>query len=378
MKRIGWFLGLWVFYSLVSFGQTNPNLEKPVDGLPPAKEYRYKIYLDDPSAINQGWLHIQPLVAELNGSNLSAGFGLQLNAFANDKWAVFGSFRTPFSKNYDAVRAAAENNASVVYNPNDRGPFEAFKIGNEFRAATTIEAGAAYHILSVESKQPGKVLIADQKKHHATEPIDLDVISVESKVRQMLGVRGGLYYQGSTQYLNTVQKDQSLTFKGNDGSFIRPDGKTVNSFNRVNPDERSFLYSSLDVVGGFIGLNWFRIRNTGLKVEKHGLVANNQIVNGYVDLMVSPSVRLADMEVIVPGRDRVVYDTDPVKLTKLGFRAGIQVSYNQAFYWSYGAEIGYRPGIEGLGRYALMKISFPALSWAKKVEAPSFDIGGGR
>lgn len=362
--------GLW--------GQTLTPSEKSTIPQPPNKEYKYRIYLDDPSSINQGWLHIQPLVAELNGANLSAGFGLQLNAFVNDKWTLFGNFRTPFSKKYDSQRDAAENNASVVYNPNDRGPFESLKIGNDFRAATTFEIGGAYHFFQNEKKEPGKILIADQKKHRGLESVELDEISVESKVKQLIGVRSGLYYNGLTVYLNQVQADQNLTFKGNDGSIIRPDGKTVNSFNRINPDERSFLYSSLDIVGGFVGLNWFRIRNTGLKVEKHGLVANNQVINGYIDFLIAPSILVDDITVIVPNRDRVVYSTSAVETNPIGFRAGIQVCYNQSFYWSYGAEIGYRPGITGLGQYGLVKISFPAISWAKKVEVPSIDLGATR
>jgi hypothetical protein len=66
------------------------------------------------------------------------------------------------------------------------------------------------------------------------------------------------------------------------------------------------------------------------------------------------------------------YLVSPVKTKTFGFRLGMDGRFNRQLSWSYGAEVGYRPAIEGRTFYALVKISFPVFGTNLDYKVESF------
>jgi hypothetical protein len=56
----------------------------------------------------------------------------------------------------------------------------------------------------------------------------------------------------------------------------------------------------------------------------------------------------------------------------LGFRVGMDGRFNRTFSWAYGAEVGYRPSLEGRSFYAVFKISFPVFGTNLDYKVESF------
>jgi hypothetical protein len=46
--------------------------------------------------------------------------------------------------------------------------------------------------------------------------------------------------------------------------------------------------------------------------------------------------------------------------------------FNRMFSWAYGAEVGYRPSLEGRSFYAVFKISFPVFGTNLDYKVESF------
>jgi hypothetical protein len=66
------------------------------------------------------------------------------------------------------------------------------------------------------------------------------------------------------------------------------------------------------------------------------------------------------------------YDISPVKLSKFGFRAGVEGKFNRTLGWAYGGEVGMRPSVQGKMFYALLKISFPVFGTNVDYKVESF------
>jgi hypothetical protein len=56
----------------------------------------------------------------------------------------------------------------------------------------------------------------------------------------------------------------------------------------------------------------------------------------------------------------------------LGVRVGMDGRFNRMFSWAYGAEVGYRPSLEGRSFYAVFKISFPVFGTNLDYKVESF------
>jgi hypothetical protein len=70
---------------------------------------------------------------------------------------------------------------------------------------------------------------------------------------------------------------------------------------------------------------------------------------------------------------------DKIKTSKLGFRTGFEIRFNEVAFISAGGEIGYRPSIQGQGFYATIKIGIPVFSFGNQTDAkPSTNVGEGQ
>jgi hypothetical protein len=66
-----------------------------------------------------------------------------------------------------------------------------------------------------------------------------------------------------------------------------------------------------------------------------------------------------------------------LKVSKVGWRAGFDVMYNQDYYWSFGGEIGARPTLGKRGIYVSGRIGIPVFSFRFKGGRPASTVGGG-
>jgi hypothetical protein len=95
------------------------------------------------------------------------------------------------------------------------------------------------------------------------------------------------------------------------------------------------------------------------------------IFTAYADILFAPALTI-DNVVYTQGGTTRIYDVSPVKLNKIGFRAGIEGKFNRMLSWAYGGEVGYRPAIQGRGFYALLKISIPVFGTNLDYKVESF------
>ena len=98
----------------------------------------------------------------------------------------------------------------------------------------------------------------------------------------------------------------------------------------------------------------------------------------FFDLIYAPSLTVDDVVYTSTDAGTSVaatrtYDVSPIKLQSFGGRIGIDGRFNRTFSWSYGAELGYRPSIQGRAFYALVKISFPVFGSNLDYKVESFE-----
>jgi hypothetical protein len=115
-------------------------------------------------------------------------------------------------------------------------------------------------------------------------------------------------------------------------------------------------------------MSW--IKNVAVNFDKFEEGIDDLMVTVYADILYSPSLKLDD--IVYTRKDNPVlglgvpdpsttatYSVSPIRTQPLGFRLGIDGRFNRTLSWSYGGEVGYRPGIEGRTFFALIKIGFP-------------------
>ena len=83
--------------------------------------------------------------------------------------------------------------------------------------------------------------------------------------------------------------------------------------------------------------------------------------------MIAPSTQLDD--IYLQGTR---YTSDPINMSMLGFRVGMEGKFNREVGWAYGAELGMRPGLQKSGFYILAKMSFPVFSTNLRHQVESF------
>jgi hypothetical protein len=311
------------------------------------KVVNYKSVSDEPYGINKMWLHFQPIVADVFMTNFSVGFGAQYNYLFTDKVNFEARMNTSYTRSFDFARDLAQKNAGIQVNNED------LAISNRFAPYLNLQVGGSYHIIDNELKGTSKIMLTS-KKVKTMQLTSVDYVTVNSKVRQIVGIRGGGYYMQTTTNLGTAMIKQGRVMTGSDGSVLVPGG-------------RNAIYSSLMAPGFYLGGSFGQIRNVAIKADKFGVLGNNTIFTSYADLMYSPFLRIDDVLIQEPGTENTItYTADNLKLNRVGWRAGFDIMYNQDKYFSFGGEIGARPTLAGRGMYAMAKVGFPVFSFKPK------------
>lgn len=291
----------------------------------------YEELFDDPYDLNTLFVHFQPLYMELFVANINAGFGIQVEYNYKDKLGFMAHARKAYAKESDFSRQNAIKNSDV-----DNAP----AIYNYY------ELGATYHIKDWEEDTQSKVILYSNRykgtKWAANVP---EHIIIPTKVRKIYGGRlGGMIYDTSTD-LNRVMEKQGVTLP------------QVNNPENVIPKEKR-IYGNIDVAGIYLGGSMGWIKNFAIKPDRnYGTLGNDLIFTTYLDIIIAPSVKVHN--IFLDGSE---YSTAPIKTNMLGFRGGMQGKFNRELGWSYGGEVGFRPGVRTKGFYALLKLSFPVFS----------------
>jgi hypothetical protein len=140
------------------------------------------------------------------------------------------------------------------------------------------------------------------------------------------------------------------------------------------------LFTNVSTAGLYVGGSMTWIKNVAVNFDKFEEGIDDLIFTAYFDVLVSPSINIDDL--VYTQKDPVTglpiegttmeYLVSPVKTKTFGFRLGMDGRFNRQLSWSYGAEVGYRPAIEGRTFYALVKISFPVFGTNLDYKVESF------
>lgn len=306
----------------------------------------YEEVYNEPSKINKLFVHFQPLYAELFATNVNAGFGLEANYYLKDRFDFKGHFRSTYgSAFFDMNRQHGKDNSDAQ---NRQKPF------------TYFEFGATYHIKDFEKE--GKTKIVLYKKSYAGNKWAARVpltAQVPLKVRQIYGARLGTTVWQSSLDVNNIMKKQDLTLA---------DFKNANGGTLADPAQDLSLFTNLSSAGLYVGGSVTWIKNAGFSFDKYEDGVDDLIFTTFLDILIAPSVNIDNLVY-----NNEVYDISPIATTKVGFRAGIEGKFNRTLSWSYGGELGYRPGIDGRMFYALVKISFPVFGTNLDYKVDTFE-----
>ena len=338
----------------------------------PSQAVSYKVLQDDPADLNNLWIHVQPLTVDVMQMNAAVGSGLEARYLPIPKLELQGGVRGNFINSFDFQRNSAMQGASITTQESKREQGK-MVITNSFSRFYNVEIGGFYHILDDLKDGSSKIILSDQA---VPEKISFpDVIDVNAKTRHILGARLGFSSLGTTVSVRNALKDQNVTVKGDQRTILSSAGTSSATGFKTTYNSNS-LFSSFHSTGFYIGAGFQRIKNLSIKTDKQGIVTNNSILSLYADLIFNPWTNLASIQAQqVSGAGKENFDLSPVSLNKIGGRAGFEIRYNQASFISVGAEIGYRPSIQGQGFYGLFKLSIPTFSFGMGKRKVANNIG---
>lgn len=299
----------------------------------------YEELYDEPYSVKRLFVGFQPFYGDLFLTNITGGYGLEVKYLHPEKFDVTFQLRKSYSRRFfDMAREAAVRNNSLDNNP---------EIFNYF------ELGGTYYLSDKEIPAATRMIkrkVADKgPKLSASVP---ERVSVPARVRQIIGLRGGGIVWNTTTNIGRALRAQNLThqdFKNAQGAGL-PD--TFTDQNGVA--QPLILYSNLYVGQVYLGGSLTRIRNVAYSFTGFDSVVDDGIVTYFADLFYAPFVRVDDL--VYEGQG---YSVAPLNIRSLGLRLGVEGRFNRTWGWGYGAEAGFRPGLEGRTFFILSKISVP-------------------
>jgi hypothetical protein len=312
----------------------------------------YEELYDEPYSVNKLFVAFQPLYGELFVSNINAGFGMEASYYYKDKADFKAHFRKTYSRQFfDFARDLALNNSDV---------------DNRAEVYNYFEFGGTYHIRDFEEASKTNMILYKTSykgnKWAARVPLSAEVAC---KLRKVYGARvGGILWDSSTD-LGRALQEQGLTNQDLKSGDVSLPTKFFNS--ETGREEKLNVFTNISAKGFYVGGSMTWIRNVAVSFDKYEQGVDDLILTTYLDILFSPSLKVddivyTDLDPNTPEDGTRTYSVSPVKTKTFGVRGGIEGKFNRTFSWSYGAEVGYRPGIEGRTFYALVKISFPVYS----------------
>ena len=320
-----------------------------------------KIY-DEPFAVNKLFIGLQPLYGELFVANVNAGFGIEAQYYFQDKVDFRAQFRKTYSRKFfDLTRDLALDN---LENSNQENRAQVF---NYF------ELGATYHIKDFEEASKSKMVLYKKsyKGNRWASRVPLNV-EIPGKVRKIYGLRaGGIVWDSSTDLTRAMSGQQlsNADLKDAEGN-----GLPLTHVNKEGREEPLNVYSNISSRNVYLGGSMSWIRNIAIAFDNYEEGVDDLMFTAFVDIIYAPALSVDDIVYTSTSTGTTrTYSVSPVKLQSFGARAGIDGKFNRTFSWAYGAEVGYRPSIEGRSFYALLKISFPIFGSTLDYKVESFE-----
>lgn len=306
---------------------------------------------DEPYAINKLFIGFQPLYADVFATNLNAGFGMEAQYYYRDKFDIKAHFRKSYSAVfYDFNRDLALKNSNVDNKP---------EIYNYF------EIGGTWHFKDFETASKTKMTLFKNSykgnKWAGRVPL---LTEVPSKLRRIYGGRLGAVVWNGTAGLNKILEDQGKS----NADLVNENGEGLPQTYLVNNKQEVFnVYGNVFATAIYAGASLTRIRNVAVTFDNYEGGIDDGILNLYFDIMYAPALRVDN--ILYNGSS---YSTSALKMSPLGARLGLDVKYNRSLSWGYGAEVGYRPSIQGRSFFAMFKVAFPIFSSNLENKVESF------
>jgi hypothetical protein len=313
---------------------------------------------DEPYSVNKLFVGFQPMYGELLVANVNAGFGVEASYYLKDKLDFRAHFRKTYSRKFfDFARDQALSNSDVDNVP---GVYNYF------------EVGATYHVKDFEMSSKTKMFLYKNSykgnRWAARVPLFADV---PCKVRKIYGVRvGGIMWDTSTDINRALDKQ---------GMTLEDLGLPSQEFDPNGEPENVDVFTNMASTTFYLGGSAAWIKNVAVSFDKFEEGIDDLMFTVFLDIMYSPVLTLDD--IVYTAKDTSgepdltttsTYSISPLKTQPLGMRVGIDGKFNRTLSWSYGGEVGFRPGIEGRTFYALFKISFPVYSTNLDYKVESF------
>jgi hypothetical protein len=321
----------------------------------------YEQIYDEPYAVNKLFVALQPVYGELFVANVNAGFGAEALYFFQDKADFKATFRKTYSRKFfDFSRDLALDNSVL---------------DNRAQVFNYFELGGTYHIKDFEGASKTKMVLYKKSYHGhrwaSRVPLNAEI---PCKVRKIYGLRaGGILWNSSTDLTRALQ-EQGLTnadLQDDEGNGLP---MTYNKGTAVEPIN---VYTNISSRNVYLGGSMSWIRNVAIAFDNFEEGVDDLLFTAFFDLIYAPALTVDDIvytdnDANSASSGTRTYSVSPVKLQTFGARAGIDGRFNRTFSWAYGAEVGYRPSIEGRCFYALVKISFPVFGSNLDYKVESF------
>lgn len=345
------------------------NAKAQLESSYPSPAVLYKVLVDDPAMQNRIWLHLQPVTCDAMGMNAVVGSGLETHWISPFRgMELHGSIRGNFFNAMDLQKKASGNAAVFFRNTKYDDPVK-MAVNPDFSRFLAWEAGAFYPVLETTRNGKANIAVPDQSGQ-------ADNLELNAKVMRILGARLGFSSMQSTVSLNQALEDQNIELTGSRGTRLSSAGATQGPVFRTENGVNS-LFSTFSSSGFYAGVALQRKKNLSIKTETLGIISSNSILSFYADLLVNPWTNLRPFTIGQAGAaDREEFKTGQIALNKLGFRTGFEVRYNESPFLSAGAELGYRPSVQGQGFYAALRIGVPVFSVGNRsFTRPSTNVG---
>ncbi len=317
---------------------------------------------DEPYAVNKLFIAFQPVYGELFVTNVNAGFGMDARYYLQDKADFYAQFRKTYSRKFfDLSRDLAMDHS---------------RLDNHAEVFDYFEIGGTWHVKDFESPSKTKMVLYKNsyKGNRWASRVPLTT-EVPCKVRKIYGARlGGIFWDSSTDLTRALEK-QGLT----NSDLMDQEGNGLPmTYNDGVQEQPLNLYTNIAAKNIYVGGSMSWIRNVAVSFDKFEAGVDDLMLTAYFDVIYAPAVAVDDLVYTDNNSGSAVagtrtYSVSPVKLQSFGGRAGIDGRFNRSLSWSYGGEIGYRPGIQGRSFYALIKISFPVFGSNLDNKVESFE-----
>ena len=268
---------------------------------------------------------VNPLYADVSSDNIVSGYGIDFLYRLN----TVMSFRGSYKGSYFNQEPSRENkNNPEAYNGIVSGEYVPFQY---FHGEVTLYLFTDVYESKIKVGIPLEA--RNNKKKRSYQEIDK-----VDKMRQV-GLRfGGGKYQGQL-------KEKKNEFHGVDNNKNYADSNRISDLD--NPLNDNFTSVTYDLISA--GISYESISHLRIKFSDASRLKNKMsqwIIYG--DALYGMNFSLGDIVFVKAGsgiNDAVVYSLDKLtEIAPIGFRLGFEHNITSKYGWSYGFEIGSRPG----------------------------------